>query len=666
MHRSPVGQSCGGSIISETWIITAAHCIFNVPLHELSLKVGVTNQTLPSQQPVQIAQVIIHPSYNPNTFENDIALIRVSSPLIFNPGVQPIQYANPCNLPPELVEEFDIAMLTGWGRTCNTCPEADILRKLDMPIISNATANQINSGNPRGTLTVTNNMIAFYQPGSGAAPGDSGGPAVVFNGTTPILIGVSSWGYYPKDQYPTIYTKVINYATWINQNTGVPLGVVNPQIAGPNIICSSSATYTLSCFPPNAQITHRVSSNLFAQMTSPGVLRVIYFSTGNGFIEFYINGELAARKNVTAVKANPSDISGPASVCGTPATFALNNIPSGIGVTWETSSNVSPRSGTGTVANVSSIGTGEAWIEFTIQPCGQKIRKYFNSLTRIEGIQGENAVCPSASNIYQIEPFIGATYTWTSSPNITLTNIAPHIVSATGTTVGNGWIRVDVNVNSACHIESRQFRKVVWVGLPQAPVVIYPAGATPIAPNTYEFTYYQSPWATTETIRLRSLGADRLVYTRQVLPPGNGPSDLPPDWGVLGANTFPSNTGYILIDPNRSASDTYTIVGQNNCNTPFTPTSAPQTTVIVNIRPISDLARTSVYPNPANEQVHLQTENQGQVRYIIYNKFNQKITEGAFNEKQTISVQNLPQDVYFLHLYYADGNVERKQIMVNR
>jgi hypothetical protein len=627
----------------------------------------MTNQTLPSQQPVQIAQVIIHPNYNANSFENDIALIRLQTPLIFNEGVQPIQYANPCNLPPELVEEFDIAMLTGWGRSCNNCTASNVLRRVDMPIISNANANQIISTRPGSTLTVTDNMIAFYQPGSGAAPGDSGGPAVVFNGTTPILIGASSWGYFPKDQYPTIYTRVINYAEWIRQNTNIPFGTVVSAISGPNIVCSIPTQYTLTCFPPNAQISYSVSFNLSATMIQPGVLRVSARFPGSAFIEFYVNGNLAARKDVMAVKVSNSDITGPASVCGTPATFSLGNVPSDIAVTWETSPNVSPSSGTGTTATVSSIGTGEAWIEFTLQPCGQKVRKYFNSLSRIEGIQGNNAICSTGSNIYEIEDFVGASYTWTSSANITLTNLAPNRVSATGTSPGEGWIRVDVSVSSFCHTESRWFRKKVWVGLPTAPVVTQPAGATPIAPDTYEFTFYQSPWATTETIRLRSLGAERLVYTRSPNPPSNGPSDLPSDWAVLTSLSPINGVGDIQVNLNRMevGTITYTVMGQNNCNTPFA-TTAPQTTVIIHILPMSASQRVFIYPNPTDEKLHLQAENLGNIKFTLYNKFNQKVAEGEFENRQTLSLKHLPQDVYFLHLHYPDGNIERKQIVLNR
>jgi hypothetical protein len=446
------------------------------------------------------------------------------------------------------------------------------------------------------------------------------------------------------------------------------LGHLNPTNNPVRVVCKNPQVFTLTKCPANTQgVEVKVPFILSKGAYNNGSVTILARASGNAYVEFWKGNTRLQRYEVRAIVVNQEDITGPASVCGSPATFSLGNVPSDIAVRWETSPNVSPSSGTGTTATVSSIGTGEAWIEFTLQPCGQKIRKYFNSLSRIEGIQGNNAICSTGSNIYEIEDFVGASYTWTSSANITLTNLAPNRVSATGTSPGEGWIRVDVSVNSSCHTESRWFRKKVWVGLPAAPVVIQPSGATPIAPNTYEFTFYQSPWATTETIRLRSLGAERLVYTRSPNPPSNGPSDLPSDWAVLTSLSPINGVGDIQVNLNRMevGTITYTVMGQNNCNTPFA-TTAPQTTVIIHILPMSASQRVFIYPNPTDEKLHLQAENLGNIKFTLYNKFNQKVAEGEFENRQTLSLKHLPQDVYFLHLHYPDGNIERKQIVLNR
>ena len=63
-------------------------------------------------------------------------------------------------------------------------------------------------------------MLAFYQTNTGAGRGDSGGPAVLSKNGNKINVGASSWGYYPKDQLPTIYTNIRNYSAWIQTTTG--------------------------------------------------------------------------------------------------------------------------------------------------------------------------------------------------------------------------------------------------------------------------------------------------------------------------------------------------------------------------------------------------------------------------------------------------------------
>jgi hypothetical protein len=444
-------------------------------------------------------------------------------------------------------------------------------------------------------------------------------------------------------------------------------------ITGPDVVCFNAAFYTLQCFPSNANLTYRLSPNLYASSTAPGTLRVSTRSTGNAFIEFYINGSLYARRDIIAVKVNVSDISGPASVCSGAATFTLNNIPTGVEVTWATSPNLSPTSGSGTVATVSAVGTGEAWIEYTISACGQKIRRYINTLNYTQ-LEGSRYVCAGGSNLYSVDNFEGATYTWQSSPNITLTQISPNVVSANGISDGNGFVRVTISVNNACHSQTRTLNRNVWVGLPTAPIVTQPAGSTPIAPNTYSFTYQKLDLPavpSTHAIRFASAGAERIVYTvDNLLVRPSLFADLPEGWGILSG----TNNNTLSIDTKRMdiGTYTYTIMGQNDCNNnPFADTS-PKTTVIVNIVGLDPLrsvqGNVQIYPNPVEDVLHLILESKQEqaVRYELYNPYSQKVASGSFDERCSIDVSKLPKNVYFLHLHYPDGSTEKRQIVVQK
>ena len=115
-----------------------------------------------------------------------------------------------------------------------------------MPIISKHDAIMID----HRYHALTENMIPFYSNGKGAAQGDSGGPAVVHDGTEYVLVGVSSWGAFPKDQTPTVYTKVSNYIDWILKNSIL----TDITLTGPTQICDAGGTFTLSNLPAGATV----------------------------------------------------------------------------------------------------------------------------------------------------------------------------------------------------------------------------------------------------------------------------------------------------------------------------------------------------------------------------------------------------------------------------
>lgn len=213
---------CGGAIISDSWILTAAHCLNGVGPGQVEAFVGVTDQNrLSREQQVQVSQVIVNPGWNPSNYSNDLALIGLAAPVVTSASVQHVSLplVQDATTWPALGEQGTIS---GWGTTTVSGSSSPILRAATVQILSSPTDPKC--GEYGSSFTPGHHVCAgIPQGGVDACQGDSGGPLTVGYNGTPVLAGIVSSGSGCADpKYPGLYTRVTSYLPWLREYVPLP------------------------------------------------------------------------------------------------------------------------------------------------------------------------------------------------------------------------------------------------------------------------------------------------------------------------------------------------------------------------------------------------------------------------------------------------------------
>ena len=204
-------HSCGGSIINENWVVTAAHCVTNVAASALNIRYNTLTHNAGGTM-LKVAQIISHENYDSWTINNDIALLRMASPFVLGST-----NAKPIPLPAQGSDPSGTVTTAGWGYLREGGSLSATLQLVSVPVVDRATCNTA-----YGSSQITQEMFCagdITNGGKDACQGDSGGPVWDQSGA---LVGAVSWGRgCARPGYPGVYTRVALFIDWIRSKGAI-------------------------------------------------------------------------------------------------------------------------------------------------------------------------------------------------------------------------------------------------------------------------------------------------------------------------------------------------------------------------------------------------------------------------------------------------------------
>ncbi len=230
-------QFCAGTLIASNWVLTASHCLSSfgdvTPASDLKILVNSSDLNNPTENAIDVAEVIVHENYDDISSSSDIALLRLATPA--QGAIAPL------NLTP--LEINETMQLAGWGARQHTPEEGSFdypaqLHGVEVLALPAGDCNVLPAY--AGQIDETMVCAGFPDGGKDACQGDSGGPMYRTDSSGSLIIaGITSWGQgCALEGRPGVYADVAHFNAWILDKIGTttqPPVIVEPETEVPEV-----------------------------------------------------------------------------------------------------------------------------------------------------------------------------------------------------------------------------------------------------------------------------------------------------------------------------------------------------------------------------------------------------------------------------------------------
>jgi len=202
---------CGGTLISDRHILTAAHCTAGETTDSLKVLLGEHRVDDNSYTIMPISKIIDDPKYNRRTLKYDFSILELIEPVTFSAAIAPA-----C-MPSDTSKDFagEVATVSGWGTLTSGGNQPSVLHSVDVTVTTNEVCKQAYGEKDIGGMN-----ICAADSGKDSCQGDSGGPLVIQENGRYVIAGVVSWGYgCALEGYPGVYARTTFRKDWILANT---------------------------------------------------------------------------------------------------------------------------------------------------------------------------------------------------------------------------------------------------------------------------------------------------------------------------------------------------------------------------------------------------------------------------------------------------------------